>query len=162
MKRSFRNLVLSASVMAACVVGLLCSCAPRVPVLDAAGQGDLVTLKKLLAEGHSINERNPKVQFGWTPLIGAIFQRETNVVHYLITAGADINLPDNGGETPLMWAAAQGDDALGIVGDLIAHGADLNAKDKMGATALNYAGSEPPKPKILQAVKAALARQQRK
>jgi ankyrin repeat protein len=59
-----------------------------------------------------------------------------------------------------MWATVRGDEGISIVEDLIAHGADVDAKDKMGVTVLSYASSEPPKPKILEAVKAAMARRQ--
>lgn len=128
-------------------------------MLNAAGNGDLVELKMLLQQGQSINERDPRISFGWTPLIAAIYHHNTNVVHFLIASGADVNIPDNSGETAIMWAMGGGDDNLSIVKDLIAHGADLNAKDKGGASVLSYASSAPPKPKLLEAVKAALAKQ---
>ena len=79
-----------------------------------------------------------------------------DATHYLITSGADVNIPDSSGETALMWATYAGDDGLEIVKDLIAHGADLNARDKGGATVLSYASSLPPKPKLLEVVKAAM------
>ena len=61
-----------------------------------------------------------------------------------------------------MWATASGDEGRGIVEDLIAHRADLNAKDKYGVTVLGYASSDPPKPMVLEAVRAAMARQEHK
>ena len=118
-------------------------------------------VKALLKEGRSINEREPRVKFGWTPLIAAIYQRNTNVVHYLIESGADVNIPDSSGETALMWAMGN-DENIDIVKFLIAHGADLNAKDKMRATALAYASSDPPKPKLLEVLKTAIAQKQTK
>ena len=84
---------------------------------------------------------------GWTPLIAAIYQGNTNVAHYLIASGADVNIPDNSGKTAIMWAMIS-DDNVDIVKDLIAHGADLNARDKHGVTVLSYASSAPPKPKL--------------
>jgi len=113
-------------------------------------------VKELLRQGHSINERNPGIKFGWTPLIAAIYQGKTNVAHYLISTGADVNIPDSIGKTALMWATVWGDDALDMVKDLIAHGADLSAKDKMGATVLSYASS----PKLAEVIQAATAQQQ--
>lgn len=141
----------------AAVIGLLCGCAPRTPVLNAAEQGDLERVKQLLNQGHSINERDPMVKFGWTPLMAAIYQGHTNVVHYLITAGADLNLHDNTGETPLMWAIAHGDEGLNMVQDLIVHGADLSATNKMGVSVLSCAEAMPSRPKVLKAVQEALA-----
>ncbi len=143
---------------AACAISL-CGCYHGSPVLNAAEEGDLEKVKLLLKQGRPINERDPRVKFGWTPLIAAIYQRNTNVAHYLIASGADVNITDNGGETAIMWATVS-DENLGIVQDLIAHGADLNAKDKMGASVLSYASSDPPKPKLLEAVKAAMAKQE--
>ena len=137
----------------------LCGCFHGSPVLNAAEEGNLEKVKLLLKQGRSINERDPRIKFGWTPLIAAIFQRNTNVVHYLIESGADLNIQDNTGQTAIMWATSS-DDNLDIVKDLIAHGADLNAKDKMGATVLSYASSSPPKPKVLEAIRAAMSKQE--
>lgn len=145
-------------VAAACVTPLS-GCFRGSPVLNAAEEGDLEKVKSLLKQGRSINERDPGTKFGWTPLIAAIYQRNTNVAHYLIASGADVNIPDNQGKTAIMWATVS-DENLDIVQDLIAHEADLNAKDNMGATVLSYASSAPPKPKVLEAVKAALGKQQ--
>jgi serine/threonine-protein phosphatase 6 regulatory ankyrin repeat subunit B len=138
----------------------LSGCFHGSPVLNAAEEGDLEKVKLLLKQGRSINERDPRVKFGWTPLIAAIYQGNTNVAHYLIASGADVNIPDNRGETAIMWATVS-DENLEIVQDLIAHGADLNAKDRDGASVLSYASSEPPKPRVLEAVKTALAQQDR-
>jgi ankyrin repeat protein len=146
-------------VAAACVIPLS-GCFHGSPVLNAAEEGDLEKVKLLLKQGRSINERDPRIKFGWTPLIAAIYQSNTNVAHYLIASGADVNIPDNQGETAIMWATVS-DENFDIVQDLIAHGADLNAKDKRGASVLSYASSDPPKPRVLEAVKAALARQGR-
>jgi uncharacterized protein len=139
----------------------LSGCSPGTPVLNAAEAGDLEKVKLLLKEGRSINERDARVKFGWTPLIAAIYQRNTNVVNYLIDSGADVNIPDSSGKTAIMWALGN-DENIDIVKFLIAHGADLNAKDKMGATVLSYANSAPPKPKLLEVVRTAMAQEQTK
>jgi ankyrin repeat protein len=149
----------AATVGASCAIPLS-GCFHGSPVLDASEEGNLEKVKSLLKDGRSINEHDPKIKFGWTPLIAAIYQRNTNVAHYLIVSGADVNIPDNRGETAIMWAMVS-DDNLDIVKDLIAHGADLNARDKMGATVLSYASSAPPKPKLLEAVKAAMAQREK-
>src|SRR5205814_251421 len=87
-------------------------------------------------------------KFGWTPLIAAVYQNNSNIVDYLIKVGANVNAPDNKGVTPLMWAIGKGDEELDLVKLLVLSGADINAKDGQGATALDYAVSRPPKPKI--------------
>ena len=148
-------------IFVGCII-LLWGRASRSALLDAAEEGDLPKVQALLKGGRAIDERDSRIKFGWTPLIAAIYQGNTNVVHYLIASGANVNLPDNSGETPLMWATARGDGGLDIVKDLISHGADVNAKDGMGASVVSYASSDPPKPMILEIVKAAIAGQEKK
>ncbi len=58
-------------------------------------------------------------------------------VRFLVTAGADVNLKDRGGENALMKAARAR--KRRIVEFLIASGADVNDTDYTGRTALNYA-----------------------
>jgi hypothetical protein len=159
LKRTANTCIAVVLIAAACLPLLCGCCASRTPVLNAAEEGNLEKVKLLLKAGRSINKRNPRVKFGWTPLIAAINQRNINVAHFLISSGADVNIPDNQGETAIMWATVS-DENLEIVKDLIAHGADLNAKDKMGASVLSYASADPPKPKLLEAVKSAMAEQE--
>jgi ankyrin repeat protein len=61
----------------------------------------------------------------------------TEVVGRLIQRGADINLPDQTGKSPLMVAVLMNHpDTVGL---LLAAGADVNHRDHGGATALFYA-----------------------
>jgi ankyrin repeat protein len=129
-------------------------CTSRSVVVEAAEEGDLRKVQALIAHGGSINERSG-TKFGWTPLIAAVYHNRTDVIHYLVESGADLNLGDKSGMTPLMWAIGRGDDGIDLVKYLIAHGADLSVTDKDGATAITFAESDPPKPKILEALKAA-------
>lgn len=133
---------------------------PGVLLLDAAERGDLATVKSLVQQGAPINHTSP-VKFGWTPLMAAIYGKQANVVHYLVESGADVNLADKRGETPLMLAIAWGDEALPLVSYLIDHGANLNAKDKYGTTAFDCAKSDPPKPDLIKALDAARVEQEK-
>jgi ankyrin repeat protein len=132
---------------------------PLVRIVGAAEQGDLEAVKALIKQGRSINERESKAKFGWTPLIAAIYQGHTNVVRYLLDAGADPNLGGKNGETPLMWATAKGDDNIEIVEALLSHGARVRLANSNGATALDYAASDPPTPKTIEVLRAADAGQ---
>jgi ankyrin repeat protein len=116
---------------------------------DAAQNGDMATVASLVDEGTPINLPS-SFRFHWTPLIAAIYADKTNVVYYLVDHGANVNVPDKDGVTPLMWQTVHGDDELALYKYLIAHGADLNAKDHRGSTVLSYAQSLPPKPKIIE------------
>lgn len=137
-------------------VGILVLTRPSasVQLLGAAESGDLERVKSLLRQGAPLNEPS-KFKFGWTPLIGAVFHNETNIVQYLVESGADVNCVDKDGRTPLMWAASWGDRGVPVVEILIARGANLEARDKDGATVFEHASSAPPKPELLRVLEAA-------
>jgi len=52
----------------------------------AAGEGDLVEVKRLLAQGADTNSRDAD---GWTPLQWAAYEGQAEVVRFLLSAGAD-------------------------------------------------------------------------
>jgi len=59
------------------------------------------------------------------------------ILNLLLDAGADVNIPDKLGYTPLMKAAYYGN--YDIVSGLVNHDADLTRVDKDGKTALDFA-----------------------
>jgi ankyrin repeat protein len=95
--------------------------ASAVEIAAAAGYGDI--LKLLLKNGASVDaadsiyERNP--------LHLAAFHNQTNNLEILIRAGADINLADRQGFTPLHWATMQ--DATEAAALLLKNKADPNS-----------------------------------
>lgn len=62
---------------------------------------------------------------------------KTEAVHLLIQAGANIDVKDNYGVTPLMLASRWSGNEQ-IVAELIENGANIEAKDEDGDTALQY------------------------
>jgi ankyrin repeat protein len=70
-------------------------------------------------------------------LIAATKRGDARSVHTLLDKGANANVRDIYGKTPLMWAAEKGE--LSIVRVLMNKGANINLKDKNGLTALAYA-----------------------
>src|SRR6185369_5773380 len=69
----------------------------------------------------------------------AVVYGQTAAVQALITSGADVNAPDEGGLTPLALAAMQGQTAIARL--LIAAKAKVNDASSDGTTALMRAAS---------------------
>lgn len=59
----------------------------------------------------------------------------------LMWTGADVNLKNNGGRTPLHYAASKG--WVKIAEMLISHGANINVKDKVSQfpTSISFTGT---------------------
>jgi pectate lyase len=76
----------------------------------------------------------------WTALHSALDAERFDIVELLLAKGADVNIKDGKGRTPLhiaAWYAAH--DNPKIVELLLSIGADINAKDNSSKTALSYA-----------------------
>jgi ankyrin repeat protein len=104
----------------------------------AAREGDVESARALLDGGATINQTT---EYGWTPLLTAVNNRNYALADMLIERGADVNLPNKGGWTPLYLATDNrniegGDypvpkpdlDHLEIIRALLKHGADPNAR----------------------------------
>ena len=104
----------------------------------AAREGDVESAKALLYGGAKVNQAT---EFGWTPLLTAVNNRNYALATLLIERGADVNMPNKGGWTPLYIATDNrniegGDypvpkpdlDHLDIIRSLLTHGANPNAR----------------------------------
>ena len=133
----------------------------RYPLHEAARLGRVVILKLLLKQGVQVD---PHDQDGHTPLELAILNGRTqaattlikagaafdpsrllllvakdnvtdrDVVRFLKLRGADIDVRDARGNTPLLIAAQHGNHRL--IHHLIEYGADVNARNQQGETPL--------------------------
>ncbi len=101
--------------------------AGRTALHYAATDGELDTVRRLIAEGADVNA---KEDAGWTPLHFAADQGDLDIVETLIAAGADVNAVNDGGEGPLFKAVAVGGrgNGPGVVSALLRAGADRNRK----------------------------------
>ena len=67
----------------------------------AAREGDLASARKLLDAGADVNQ---PTEYGWTPLLTAVNNRNYKLATLLLERGADPNLANKGGWTPLYIA----------------------------------------------------------
>ncbi len=97
----------------------------------AAERGEIVTVRKLVADGARINWRDHR---GRTPLLAATWRNRVEVARFLIQEGADVNAKDLIQDTPFLVAGAEG--RAEILKLALAAGADLKDTNRHGGTAL--------------------------
>ena len=89
-------------------------------LIRAAERGHAEVVRRLLATPIEVDHVN---RLGWTALLEAIILGDggpghTRTVRLLVDAGADVNLPDGDGVTPLAHARQRGQEEIaGILGD---------------------------------------------
>jgi ankyrin repeat protein len=105
---------------------------PATPLQIAAYMGNLRVAETLIAAGARMDATGP------TALHFAVRGIHLDIIHYLLEKGADLNVRDAEGTSPLDEAVWNG--SIDAVAILLAHGARLNeAETKTGATPINEA-----------------------
>ncbi len=115
------------------------SCAGNIDIFEATRDGNINKVEKAIKSGIDVDSKNPEDNA--SPLMMAVVNGYQDMVEILIELGADVNLQDQLGNTPLIYAAASsiGDDNDEVMKILVKSGADLEAKDNDGYTALFWA-----------------------
>lgn len=96
----------------------------------------------LLKHGANVNATT---NHGETVLHGAALTNNVGLVQFLLKKGADSNIQQSQGITPLHFALSAGENRLEVVRLLLSHGADLNVTDENGRTPKDYAEDYHPK-----------------
>lgn len=105
------------------------------PLLVYTGIGDLKTCKKILCTMNGgVNESDER---GQTSLHLAAFRGDTDLLSCLLQAGADVNLLDENGCSPLHIACTRTPQSLGDIRLLIKYGALVNCKNVLAQTPLH-------------------------
>ncbi|KAH9502192.1 hypothetical protein Btru_070354 [Bulinus truncatus] len=98
---------------------------------------NMAIAKYLVENKIDINQRD---QLGRSPLYMAIKRRKTDLVHFLLNKGANVNAVTSTSNTALMLATKLQN--LELVTTLLAAGADINIQNRLGWTALFIAARE--------------------
>jgi len=96
---------------------------PAKSLHEAAKEGDVEEVKRLIAEGADVNATEG--ESAWTPLLSAAIKGHAEVVRVLLANGAKVNVGDSyDGYTPLYYAIWSNNEET--VKTLISGGADVN------------------------------------
>jgi ankyrin repeat protein len=106
-------------------------------LLYAAGRGDLTSVRELIAKGVSVNAAN---HVGGTALMSACASYRSEIVEFLLQAGADVNFRTNDGRTALHTAVGSSpslpEKQKDCVRLLLNHSVQIDAQDNSGLTPL--------------------------
>lgn len=95
---------------------------------------ELPTVRALIRDGANVNVQDNKN--GSTPLIHAIQNYNFKIAKHLIQSGADINLPNRSGVSPLHMACMKSTEAVTF---LLKNGADYDSTTKDGISIIEWA-----------------------
>jgi len=105
-------------------------------IMEALREGNTPGFRKLVSTTPGVG--NLKGPGGTTPLMQAVLYGDLEAVRLLLANGADPNIHNEAGATPLMWAAADAHKTR----LLLEHGADVNARSDDGRTPLLIAAGQ--------------------
>ena len=133
-----RLVLLNRSLIGVCLIGIVGTVhASDVDALyQAAGDGDAAQVTALLDGGTDVNGRTKSDSYA---LNNAAVENEVEVIRILLLRGADPNVQNSQGDTPLICATKYAGGKATTVKLLTDAGTDLLVQDNKGKTALDYA-----------------------
>jgi len=108
------------------------------PLIAATCNGHLGVVKALIKGKADVNKRNPN--YATALRYASSYNEDTSIMNELLDAGADFNVQEKIGITPLMISCKKG--RLDQVHMLLKKGADVNLKCKKNLKALDYANQQ--------------------
>lgn len=97
-------------------------------------------IKKLIIDGVDLNEMDPNLEHGHTPLIKALVIEREDITKLLLEKGASVNQPDRNGRTPIQVALLHGIRTLNLIKLILDYNPQLNFEYKpIGETPLAHA-----------------------
>ena len=134
-RTGMRRILIPSLFIAITIIAILFLKSNPVTLNEAADDGDLAKVRKLLNKGYNVNERDSN---GYTPLMWvAGDSNRLDIVKALLDKGADVNLRADDGRTPLSISCFLGNTE--VVKLLLAKGADVTATNRQGTTPLQQA-----------------------
>jgi ankyrin repeat protein len=104
----------------------------------SALRGDVDNVMRILDTGVDINTKSPSPPAHVANTLLHVASRgNTELVSALLKRGADVNVRDSDGDTPLQIATETNEELISI---FVEHGADVNAKNGIGWTPLHFVG----------------------
>lgn len=103
------------------------------PLILACYRGNVEVAKYLINNTKDLNYNSPE----GTALSSLCINYNKELVEKILAKGADPNIQDSHGNTPLLWAVKRNN--LELVSLLLKNKADINMKDSMGISAFEYA-----------------------
>jgi ankyrin repeat protein len=133
-----RHVLLPLGTIVLCVMGIAgTALAGDVEALyQAAGEGKSAEVVSLLESGVNVNDRTSSGSYA---LNAAAVENEVDVIRVLLDRGADPNVQNSQGDTPLICATKYAGGKAATLELLVKGGTDLGMKDNKGNTALDYA-----------------------
>jgi ankyrin repeat protein len=123
------------------VCGLLVLCGAAMAdttnkLYKAAGEGDVIAVEQLISGGADVNGKSSE---GSQALNAAAAYNHHEVIKLLVKHGADPNVLNKEGDTPMICATKYAGGDPKTVKLLLGAGPDLSIADNDGKTALDYA-----------------------